>query len=232
VAVCEIGFQDSAYVLIRSLYEGMLALRFVISEPIAESSQSEKLRKAIKSLPVIPVGDKGVAFRAEMYMGSRVAMMLNELNDPVVNAAVASVVPADVVDGYRKDVEELRERLGDAWVDQFGERPWTYSGLNVRHLAESRGLLEIHAKNYSLLCSSSHAHDGIHFVVSLIDETVGVKMVGDIDRLKTALQMGCAFIGQSLIDINDFYSLGFESEFSKIISQANANVKSGKVGGD
>ena len=53
ISICEIGLDDSAFIMVRSLFEGLLALRFIIAKPIRFSACSPGLQAARQKQPPI-----------------------------------------------------------------------------------------------------------------------------------------------------------------------------------
>jgi Family of unknown function (DUF5677) len=206
VAVCEIGLHDSGEVLIRSLFEGILAIRFVLYEPINANKCSHGLLKRRGELPPIPNGKAGADFRAVLYAGSRLIKMLRDGQAVVDIPEYAMAIPGAVLDGLRTDIVKIEREIGPQWTAEYSKKNFTYSGLSIRQLAESCDLKEFYLKMYPLLCATSHAHDGLSFVRDVSNDTFEFRLTGRIDKVETALQCAGALLAMSLDDISAVFA--------------------------
>jgi uncharacterized protein DUF5677 len=223
VAVCEIGLHDSAEVLIRSLYEGLLALRFILHEPIGMGKCSKALQDARRKLPRIPAGPAGVDFRAVLYGGSARIKKLLDAEEISKFPDYQNPIPPQAIESLRQDVALIRSEIGPAWSNFFQGRHFTYSGLSIKLLAENCDLKEFHLKIYPMLCAVAHGHDGLSFVRVAAKNTFEFRLVGKINLIRTALHSTGSLISATLDDVSAVFAPSYRAQIRTVLQAITAD---------
>ncbi|MBB3209060.1 hypothetical protein FHS27_004896 [Rhodopirellula rubra] len=203
--MAEYGFIENVDVLTRVLFEGTLAARFVLYESIPVEERSGQLRGRLRNQPTIPDGVSEVEFRSWLYStmpNIKMALMADQLG-------MDSESKQTILDG----VSEIEQIIGPEWMEVLKTHPKTYSGLSVRDLAESCGVLSMYVEMYALQSMDVHASDGL---ASLDHDSEDGRdsvsfMIGTarhrIEKLPTHMQMAFGVLLILLSDIGKAFGL-------------------------
>jgi uncharacterized protein DUF5677 len=170
VALCELGLVENAEGLMRTMYEGMLSLRYVLNVTIPQAEQSTELRNRLARL--IPPGDVEIQeFRFDLYRTRA--------------ASTALRLAEEYGEQDSEDARALRDgvqaSIPEPW--QRAQRNGSYSGLSIKLLAEYCGMAEYHKKVYPLHCFITHANDAMSFVQQAEDGNAWVQLSVDTSKV-------------------------------------------------
>ncbi|WP_144055197.1 DUF5677 domain-containing protein [Rhodopirellula baltica] len=203
--MAECGFIENVDVLTRVLFKGALSARFVLCKSIPAEEQSSQLRGRLRKQPATPDGVSELELRSWLYSMSpnmKIALMADQLG-------MDSELKRTILQG----ISEMEQIIGPEWIEVLKTHPKTYSGLSIRDLAESRGLLSMYVEMYSLQSMDVHASDGL----ASLDH--GTEDGGDsvsfmigtarhrIERLPTHMQMAFGVLLILLSDVGKAFGL-------------------------
>ncbi len=174
VALCAIGILENAEALTRSMYEGMLSLKYVLNVTIPADEQSAKLRKALERL-AHPSDIETPEFRLHLYnakAASTALRLAENLGEQDSEAA--------------QRCRNVQAAISQPWLDAQ-RRTGSYSGLRIVQLAEYCGMLEYHQRVYPQHCYVTHANDAMSFVQRPGDGNAWVQLSTDTQQLGNVL---------------------------------------------
>ena len=197
--LAEYGLDEAETMVARSLFEGLLAARFIVMKPKRADSCSPGVSGKLKSLPPIPKGRTTVEFRADLYAAY-----------PTLRTE-AIVSQASKVDGLKRTaspkrltkmvdwIAEIERRIGKRWTS-FLRRAKSYSGLNVAEQAEAYRLLSLYRGVYGLQSFHTHAITGARYVKMTEKGEVEVRLHTNARSLLRTLDLAIVVFGHTLID--------------------------------
>jgi len=203
--IAEFGLIENVDVLTRVLFEGALATRFILNDFVPAENRSNELNKRLCQQPAIPVGFSRTEFRSWLYSYMptiKFASMVDQLG-------MDSASRQEILDS----VAEAEKAIGPQWIKVLTKFPKTYSGLCVRDLSESGGLLSMYHKLYSLQSMDIHASDGL---ASLEHENLEGKnsvsfMIGTarqrVEQIPTHMRLASGVLLILLYDIGKAFEL-------------------------
>ncbi|MEL0094836.1 MAG: DUF5677 domain-containing protein [Planctomycetaceae bacterium] len=192
--LCEFGLTENAEILTRSGFEGLMSLHYVLGIRVPDDEISNDLKNRIRSLPEFPKDISKFDFRVALYLAKEAQTYLKVFPD----------------DGdKRKDeinyLKELVGQVGEQWKKTIKDTK-TYSGLNIRQLAEYCKLTDIYEEIYPLLCNVSHAGDASRFVGRNDDSEIVIKLVTDHTKIPPVLELSSLM----LLKIVSAMEIGFD----------------------
>lgn len=155
VLLCEHGYLENAEILDRSLFETLLAVRFVLRKPKRISACSTELQGARRKLPPIPKKSQACEFRAALYIASEMVRFHRLGEDILQVPGNKRFLDSESRRRMQEAADEAERNIGPHWrrILQRG----SFSGLSVKHLAECYGLQEHHRKLYGVQSTKVHA---------------------------------------------------------------------------
>jgi hypothetical protein len=222
--LAEFGLDEAETMVARSLFEGLLAARFIVSRPKRADSCSPGVRGKLKSQPNIPKGRAAVEFRANVY-----AIY------PTLRTE-ALFRQAGNVDGLKRTASRKRQMQAAAWIAGIEQRigkPWTsflqraksYSGLNIAEQAEAYRLSLVYRGVYGLQSFHAHAITGSRYVKATEKREVEVRLHADVHNLVRTLDIAVITFGHTIIDVSNALKI---AEISKhvedLIRHAHAEI--------
>lgn len=190
--LCASGLRSDASILGRSLFEGALALSFLL-EP--------NVRLTIKgNRPFCPDPSKPltIGFRTELYLAHHAFRALREWEDFLEVPALAPVVShlGDEAE-IRRVARDAENQIGTLWANCLRSTN-SYSGVSIKWLAHSLGAgTQAHyAAVYGRQSRAVHAADAVDFLEFHDDNRVGLGLgpssenIGPLLNLATALFLG------------------------------------------
>lgn len=204
IELCMRGEAHDASILTRTMFEGLLALEFVLKPRISLKHYKNK-RNAPSSMPRL--------LRARLYLTYfgfqwEVLRSRNRSKPGAKRHAsrLASQVPKQVLDDYAS-------LIGFEWVERFKQHPRTYSGLSVSDLAHAIGPVYARWHNvvYAIQSGAVHASNAAELLHSV--GTIWHDMPCYVDKtLKCAMDIFLA--GAKLL----YKHIGFGSAVGMLLS--------------
>jgi len=176
VAVCELGLTESADALVRTMYEGVLSLKYVFDLKISVADQSVELQNVLKNLPSpgeVEIQDFRVGLYRAMAASSYLCLM-KEYGETDPEA--------------EQNFLNVQASIPPAWQEVQRKRR-SYSGLNIKQLAEYCGMATYHNRIYPQHCHISHANDAMSFVKRTGDGNAWVQLATDIQEVGRVLYL-------------------------------------------
>jgi len=203
--VSERGYVENAEVLTRSLFEGLLAERFILRSPIALEACSPGLRNAREKLPKISDQYSRGEFHTHLYtaLGPLTFKRLRDKGE--IEEELESVMDSAIA--------HVERTLGPEWVAKLMDRPWSYSGLTIAQLAENYGLSTYHRQAYGIQSSTVHANDALRF--TSLDQTTEppTLLLGlatddrHLRQLPRVVRLAAGVLGILLQDLDECFAL-------------------------
>lgn len=129
-ALCRLGLGQDADVLQRTLFETSMAASFVLRANI--------------TLGLSGVVDSELTseFRAKLYLAYHAIKKLDSLeahrDSPEKAKLLEQITPRNLAI-IEENAQYWENDIGDGWPGRFRNRPWTYSGLTIKRLADCLG---------------------------------------------------------------------------------------------
>lgn len=188
--LCERGFVAEAEQLVRSLFEGALAARFVCQAPVPDNERPSGIKS--HEFPPIPAGVNPIDFRSRVYAGHQLVQKHRSSAD----ADVCAIVPAETIASVVAHATQLKSDIGEDWARRIGKTKG-YSGLSVKDLAGNYGLLSLYSC-YKEHSNRSHANDAFACVTFNADGSVNVLWCGKDEKyVPIALKLGGAYFADT-----------------------------------
>ena len=184
VAECELGLLENAFGLMRTMYEGMLSLRYVLGATLPTGKQSPGLRQRLKELPPPLANMKTPDFRARQYFAKAADTALRLADDIGENDS-----------GEADRCRDVRGSVPEPW--QVAQRKaGNFSGLSIAQLAEYCGVLDVHRRLYYLECHVTHANDAVSFVRVDDDGNAWVQLATEVGQTRLLLCLASGILFQ------------------------------------
>ena len=207
---CEIGHKENAEILTRTLFEGLLAIRFILHRPKRLDACTPGLRGARRKLPRLPSNRRAVDIRALLYA----AMPLLQIHRlRTQNLAVLAEVSAEMAQA----IKEAKKEIGSIWYRVLTTGRRTYSGLSVKDLAETYRLEAYYERAYGIQSTAVHANDPLRFV-RFDRGTIYLQLAGNIDDIPMAMHLAAGVLGLMFRDITRAFDLRLESKLEAMAS--------------
>ncbi len=155
VALASAGFVPEAAILSRALFESALALHFILKERLALREHGRRIGNPDPARPL------STRFRARLYVAhalfDKQARIAKAKKTPRVKRLASRLGDAK---GLSEQCRQMEQLIGPVWTGRLkGSR--TYSGLQIRDLAYTLGLLHAYVSVYGAQSSIAHAADGL-----------------------------------------------------------------------
>ena len=223
IMVSERGYVENAEILTRSLFEGLLAERFILQSPIPLEECSPGLRSARKELPGIPSGYSREEVHTHLYTARQPFEFKRFRDKGEIDEEIESVMDIPIA--------HVEQTLGSEWVNTLTSFPFTYSGLTIAQLAESYGARYYDRQVYALQCSAVHANDALSFT-SLDESTEPPVMSLDLatddrrlQQLPRVMQLGAAMFVSLLADVDESFATGCRARIDDLVRRYKAFVQ-------
>jgi hypothetical protein len=205
------------------MFEGMLAVKFIINGTATQHALSPNTQKRLDELPSFPADTDAVEFRSTLYAEHRTFSLDHALDRLLKVPSYASVLPPQRQQASRKAAAEARASIGAGWSKVLDNRPWTYSGLSVAQLSEVLGVNEYYLKVYGLASGPVHAMNAMDYV-ELVDGEFQILLGGQSrgDLLPVTQSLG--LLGATLDDLDQFYSLEMKSRLSALNQKVHTQL--------
>ena len=221
IALCELGLVKDAGAIDRCMFEAVLALQYLLRPrvPICENGDEITEVKVQTGTPnakgqyppktLQKVKRLTTRMRALLYHAHDCIVAEEELDD-FIKLGRKDLLdqlgnPAEI----RKLAAKARKAIGPAWAQQQANAG-TYSGVKIKHLASSYGLLDHYASIYRRQSKTVHGTDGADF----FDVTNGLKLdIGPSpDKIEAVLFLAASLMIGAIETLNGRLGLGFDDE--------------------
>jgi hypothetical protein len=211
IAVSELGLVSEGDILLRALFETVLALHFLLKQRLVMKSNGKRL--------AMPPGRLTTGFRASLYLASAVFESERRFNAFRNTHRLKRWVKK--LGDERETQEQVRQAvalIGSEWAEKL-RKSKSYAGVSIRDLAESLGVLPYYNSVYAFQCQSSHAKDAIDHVdfekngkaqVPALQLALGPKC----PEVGQFLELACTVLIGALIVLDQRLRLGFEKEIA------------------
>ncbi len=208
VALCELCQINNAEILSRSLFETMLAGKFIITEVP---------RIAIK-LPAWPDGWDPMEFRGLLYTVAPAIKAARAVNRIEAVQGANCAIPPEERAHIRASAQSARQRIGDDWADAIHET-LSFTGIRgIDRLAEYCGLLDAYVMAYPLDSQPVHGGDALRNLRFDATSTfIGVG--GSADGLGERAAIPAQYLGLVLMDIDALFGLGHRAEIHSVLER-------------
>jgi hypothetical protein len=206
IALAEWGLVDNMEVFARSLFENLLAVRFIVNEPKPLSRCSLELRGCRARLPRIPKTVSAVDFRATLYESYWIINTNKRAQRSAMTHGFKRSVPKRSKRKLAMHASSAEITIGRDWLKAQKESAG-YSGLSIALLAEQCGVGPVHTAAYGLLCLKSHANNALDY----FDDRGGkiaILVGGCEQKLQVMMHMAADFFLLLIADVNRACSLG------------------------
>ena len=225
ILLAEFALDEAETMVARSLFEGLLAVRFILTKPKRADSCSPGVSGKLKRLPPIPKRRAAVEFRADLY-GVYSTLRTHSI-----------VSQASAVDGLKRTASPKRvtktadwiagieRRIGRRWTS-FLQRAKSYSGLNVAEQAEAYRLLVPYRGIYGLQSFQTHAITGSRYVKMTDKGEVEVRLHANFRNLLRTFESAIIVFGHTVIDTCHALKIPeIEERVGQLIRGAHAQVE-------
>jgi hypothetical protein len=197
LGVCEIGHDDNAEILTRSLFETMLAERFIL-KPWPRKYNLPK-----------PVGRHPPRdFRGLLYL-SAPAIKCEKLLDRIQKTPGAKrTVPKSRAAAIRNTARDCEAVIGSAWAAKIRARN-AFSGLNIWDLAQHTGFKREYATLYGLQSFSTHGGTALNHIEAT-ESRVDLKRIPDFAKCAERIGIAGSYLATVLCDIGKALEVGTE----------------------
>ena len=210
VILAELGYTENSNILSRSLFELVLAGRFVLGKFRKRKSTNQKKKSGI---PQAPKRFDKQAFRAYLYALSsaiKLAGLVNEISTTKGRKRTFDKATRQLV---AQSVNRIELFLGKQAASEI-RKQGTYSGMTVFQLATACGLREEYVGAYKILCETSHAADAFQRLDINADRIA-------LDRAKqhlipSSLYRAGAYLQWILLDVAEEFELQGEDQIAAV----------------
>jgi len=204
ILLCQAGLTEDAEIIARSLFETLLALNFVLrrSVQLKENGKRIKVERHGRRQPL----DCG--FRTELYL-AHYAFDLQRRVKGWKNVSGLKRLSRTWGDpaAIDRDAQQAELAVGPEWTHRLRSRR-SFSGLSIRDLADSFGIVHYYASIYGHQSHLAHGADALSYL-DLGDEPSKLSLalapnteaVGRILRLGSLLFTGCLDIASQRIGL-------------------------------
>lgn len=212
VSLCEIGLLTEATIMTRSLFETLLAERFVLKRPKSRKHCSPELQSVLGKVPKIPDRYEAKVFRAILYQVTWLIHQHRHVGKVITQRGSRRVIPKQALTRRAADVADMIKTIGPKWEQTILKHPKTYSGLNVAQMAEVYGMVRYY-NLYHSLSATAHGSDATRNVRV---EQATILLIDDADRLPNTLTSAALLVHQFADDLNRAFKLGLDSRLEEV----------------
>jgi hypothetical protein len=211
----QLGLGDGADTHTRMMFETMLATHFVLSEEVHRTRNGH---------PVPDLGGRALTahFRTSLYMANDAINGRRFVTGLLQAPGLENSVPAETRALFEQHATEWENEIGPEWTELLRPGRVGYSGLNVQHLAETCGFLQLYAAVYRTTSAGVHATDAGRFIE--IDETpegaVRYSASSNTDHIANALGFASLMMTNMIMLADHRLKLGIEAEVVRLHEQA------------
>ena len=214
---CQFGYVENAEILTRSMFESLLAGRFIFGPDKPTKDCSPKLREALKCLAEIPNGLTQRDFRALLYC-HRTTFGVRYMGIRARRHANLRKSAKDKGSRLEECLPEIEKQIGKEWVNKL--KSWSnYSGMSISNLAENAGLSELYDTFYAMNSLTSHASDPLrHLEFDESSGAVGLGIAGfDDGDMRRVLYCANGLLNQVCMDFGEVFDLPSLSKLQSIL---------------
>ena len=207
-ALCELGLTDDANILVRSMFESLLVVLFLLRQKVVFKHGNRK-----------PPKDRlSVDFRAALYAAKQA------LNCQKISQAWLET-PGLKRDGKKlkqrgdEQVAEARRVIGSDWIGWL--KKGNMFGLSVEVMAKNLGLCKWYQSIYRLQSSGVHAADALHHLEC--DESMKMitpKLEPNCDSTTGPIHIATEWFVLATDLINRRFGLGHDEEIRSIMNRS------------
>jgi len=152
-AQCQTGFAYEAGALIRSMFETMLFLEFVLRPHVTPKRDGKRIKH-----PQKPFDSK---FRARMYIAHDALRRSKWAESAARTPGLRRRIPVASRRNLKRQALEATAAVGEFWAKELHKGG---AGLSIRALSETLGVLKLYESLYRAHSASVHASDIEQFV--------------------------------------------------------------------
>lgn len=221
VAMCQMGYVESAEILNRSLFESLLAERFIFRGDKPLEKCSDGLAKRRGNLPEIPANFSQRDFRALLYQQAEY-INLQAVNTKAVGVGgQLAITGKRNQEGMKSIIEEIRQVVGEEWYNVLTKHPRTFSGLTVRELAENCEHEGMYATVYGLFSNTVHAGDPVRHIHINDERKLFSAVIAGFrpQDLLHSLQISSAILAQASEDLAIAFQLPAREKIDAMVAK-------------
>lgn len=150
------GLVAEAEILQRSLYESMIGLFFILRPRVILRQNDKPLRR---------IGKKSFnsIFRARLYFAFERVQLSKKINIYEQTAGLKGLSKRMNKIEIDKQMQTVERVVGKEWLNRL-KRSKTYSGVSLKDLAQSLGLISAHQTAYYYMSKTAHAMDSSDYI--------------------------------------------------------------------
>ncbi|MCZ6653991.1 MAG: DUF5677 domain-containing protein [Planctomycetota bacterium] len=211
IALCELGLGEDAGTIVRSLFETVLFLNFLLRPRMKLTENGSPLRSNGKELRA-----SSTAFRTKMYFAHWTFEREKQLRQwtKLPELQGASSVLGDPHD-INSEAQHAESLIGSQWAKRLRDKG-TYSGLTIKDLAQSFRVLHFYRSLYKHYCATGHAGDVARFVEPRGENGSTIQM-GPTDReVECSLEIGSRIYLAGIALLNDRLGVDFDYDIKQV----------------
>ena len=215
IALAEWGLVEDMEILSRSLYENLLALRFIARPAKRFAACSSELRSSRSKLPRIPRRYRAIDFRAVLYASSFFATVEKKIAAAKQLRGMKRLLSNANTQANDTIAADARQYLGADWLaaqKRFGG----YSGLRIHLLAEQCGLATMHLSIYGIMSTRTHANDGLAYMEK-DGSTWVVPIAGNEAKLAVNMSLAAEIFAILLLDLDRLFRLQLSARCREVL---------------
>lgn len=206
VAVCELGDSSNADILGRTIYEGVLAERFILKRRYKAANT--------RKLPKLPSGVVASDFRALLYGAAPKLKFCRTIETTAKSRGLKRFSKARLALAATIR-DEVKKEIGTTWYGILNNQPNTYSGLSVQDLAKCCAMGQQHGAIYPMQSGNAHANWAIDRL-RVSGSQHQIQLHGDHERLPAVMSSNLRLFVMMLRDINRVFKLGANNRLQAI----------------
>jgi hypothetical protein len=203
--LCETGHTESAALIVRSMFESLLAERFIVGTRQAAYLCSASAQAKLADYPPKARGARGIEYRTWMYLAYPPLVLTKKAKD------AESIVGNTVVNNVKQFAQEATDNLGEDVARRI-KKERSYSLLQVAELAEAVGLAEWHRKIYYLLSFETHSNANAQYIINN-----RVHLGGEIHRIEEVLPLASGVFAYLLSDFAKISGYSVDAQLRDLI---------------
>lgn len=211
--LCERGFSEDADTITRTLFEAVLAFCFVMQRRFT-------LKENGKPLPLVPGKRLTAGFRTLLYFAhvafdDERTLQAYAQRHGLKRAAkrLLKTDPLATAEGFAK-------MIGAHWTARLKQRR-SYSGLSIKHLAESLGLGTYYDSVYRFQSSAVHSADACRFF-EIAQGALILELGPSAAQATRPLETASSLVGMCMHVLNNRLRLGLEDKLAEFLSGIRA----------
>lgn len=207
ISLCEIGMAEDATILARSLFETLLAERFLLQKPRPLAGCGKDLRARRDVLGKCKPTARSADFRADLYRAKAVLSWERTGDHVSRRHGSKRLLSAKSRASMAATVADIERTIGTDWLRVLKAPPRTYSGLSVAHQAENYKLDDWYLKVYGPQSACVHASNALAGF-KMDGETAPISTIGRAEKVPEPLQLSGLLLLTLLEDVDWFFQLG------------------------